>query len=372
MQDFENIPFYRNVLPLVFLVPFLVSFSFTPSWTSYPIVLLIGFMCKTEFSFRGQNGLVGAILFILLSSIFRYNQYSINMLKDLGLMSIGIMPFLLNSQFYVDIKRLNIWLFYGFFIAAGASLAGFRFDSEAFINSSFGIELGALCYTYSLLAIYWFQKGEKSWFILNCILTVLSGKRIAFVSVIACVIIHSFFRNKDGVISSWLKFLIILFAVVYLFFTFFFTYGFLDDYIYDLTGKSADSFTMGRQQLYAITFSMLDLPNLWGLGPGNTVETIKTLYGVGGRMHNDYLKIFAENGAILYPVFFFILLRKLEYKQLPTMCFILAVFLTTNTFIYVYMLFLYGVFLDSDKYFYYNNDSTPIFLQLFRVIKWND
>lgn len=355
MQESNNTR-HKNITILVFLVPFLVSLPFTPSWTSYPVVILIALLCKTRISLKEQNGLVMAITLILVTSIFRQSQYSVNMLKDLGLMAIGIMPFLFKSQFTINASHLNWMLIGGFFVSAGANLAGFRMDTEAFIESTFGIELGALCYTFSLLAIFWLQKGGKTWFLINCILAILCGKRIAFVSIMACALIHLFFRKKNGEVPIWVKILIMGFAVAYLFFTYYFTYGYFDDIIFETTGKSADAFTMGRQQLYHIAFSMIELPNIWGIGPGNTVETIKTLFGVGGRMHNDYLKIFTENGLILYFGFFIVLLRKMEYKQLPTLCFILAIFLTTNTLIYVYMLFLYGVFLDSDKYFMSNNN----------------
>lgn len=345
----------KNITTSVFLVPFLVSLPLTPSWTSYPIVLLIALLCRTRISLKEQNGLVIAIMLLLVTSIFRPSQYSVNMAKDLGLMIIGIMPFLFKSQFEINASRLNWLLIGGFFISAGANIAGYRMDTDAFIESTFGIELGALCYTFSLLALYWLKKGGRIWFIINCLLAILCGKRIAFASIVVCALIHIIFRKKEGEVPIWLKILIMGVTIIVLLFTYFFTYGYLDDVIFDTTGKSADAFTMGRQQLYSIAFSMIELPNLWGIGPGNTVETIKNLYGVGGRMHNDFLKIFTENGIILYLVFFYILIRKLKYKQLPTLCLIMSLFLTTNTLIYVYMLFLYVIFLDSDKYIISSN-----------------
>ena len=69
-------------------------------------------------------------------------------------------------------------------------------------------------------------------------------------------------------------------------------------------------------------------------------------------MHNDILKVYSENGFFIFLGFLWFMLRRLNYKQLPLLIFILFVFCTTNTFIYVYMIFMYVLFLEADQYIY--------------------
>lgn len=70
-----------------------------------------------------------------------------------------------------------------------------------------------------------------------------------------------------------------------------------------------NQFTMGRYELYntAINRSnILEGANfIWGIGNGNVLPLLE-----GARLHNDVLKIFIENGLVVFVLFFVILYQK--------------------------------------------------------------
>lgn len=341
---------------LVALIPFLVDSHIFPSKSSYFPVLIITLLAHRKFGVINNEGFVQAMFLLAFTGLLRFTQFSIPLLKDVGLMLIGILPFLFNSSFKVEARTLNRWIIYGFLFAVGTSVFSFHVSVSDFINSTFGVERGASTYTFGLFAIYWTQKKNYKWMAINCFFMLLGGKRIAMASILICLLFAMLLKEKEG--EAKLIWKILLFYIVYLYLriTFNFAHHAYDSMILDYTDKSADAFTLGRQQLYSAVIKMIPAKNYWGIGPGNTVEPLNAIVGLP-RMHNDFLKIFAENGMFLFCGYFYLLLRKIRYRQIPTLLFIFALFTATNTLIYVYMLFMYCVFMDPDKYLYDINDS---------------
>ena len=341
----------NKYLILLALIPFLVDFRMTPSWSCYPLVILIGIMGRTKLGVKNMEGLIQALFLIVVTGIFRYEQYSIPLVKDLGLIAIGIMPFLFNVSFKVNIRHFNVLLIIGFLLAVWSSLFNFQLSWDNFINSAFGVERGAFTYTFGLAALYWCRRKEYRWTAINVFFMLIGGKRIAMVAIVICVVVDYYLHRKKGNAPIWVKFSIFGGVVLFLYITFQYTHHVYDIFILSHTGKSADAFMMGRQQLYEVIVSMIPKPNYWGVGPGNTLDTLREALGQP-RMHNDFLKIYAENGVILFCLFFYLVLRKLKWEQVPTLLFIFALYTTTNTMIYIYMIFMYGLFLRPEDYFY--------------------
>ena len=111
----------------VALIPFLVDFRYTPSWTTYPVVLLIAIMGRRKIDLLHMEGLMQALFLIVVTGMIRYKQYSIPLFKDIGLLGIGLMPFLLNAAFRINIRKLNVLFIIGFIIATGSTLFNFQF-----------------------------------------------------------------------------------------------------------------------------------------------------------------------------------------------------------------------------------------------------
>ena len=351
---------------LIALIPFLVDVRGVPSMASYPIVVLIALFSLTKFKLNKENSFAMAVLLLVCTSLFRWNQFTPRFFKDIGLMAIGISPFIFKNHFRVEAKSLNILIIIGFLFAVSSDLIYFKFSINNFINSTFGIEKGASTYTLGLFSIFWMKNKKWKWALTNVFIMFLGGKRIAMVGIIFCLVLSFYLWNKKG--KAYFLWKIGLFAIViwYMKFSYDFAHGTFNDIIFKYTGKSADAFAMGRQQLFSAAFEFISFPNLWGEGPGNLYTYLGNLFGIP-HVHNDFLKIYADNGLIIGLVWLWTWLRKIRYEQIATIFFIFALFCTTNCLIYVYMLFMFCFFLESDKYMYIGKILLPENMHMKRV-----
>ena len=336
---------------LIALIPFLVDSHLVPSWASYLVVIALALMTIRNYEPFQHNGLVCGYILVIVTSVFRLQQYSFDMVKDVGLMAIGILPFLAKNNLRVEARGLNLLFMAGFMFLVGTRFLSFNLSIRTFIVSHFGIEMGAYTYTLGLFAVYWMVRDYKRWALLNLVLMFLGGKRIAMAAGIICMLIAFYYRYKEGEVRKLWKLLIAAGCVLYLYISWRFARGAYNDIILEYTEKSADAFALGRQQLFRAVYNIMPDPNLWGVGPGNTCDYLQNTVGLK-RMHNDILKVYSENGIFISIGFLLFLLRKLNYKKLPLLIFIMFVYCTTNTFIYVYMIFMYVLFLEADQYIY--------------------
>ena len=347
----------KVVFVVLVLLPCLFDMGM-PSFISYCLIICIGLLCSSGFKFPNKP-FVNAIMLIVLSALFRFNQYSGYLFKDIGLMIIGVFPLLMKDKFKINIINFNVCIVIAFILVAGVSLFKVSFSLEAFLHSDTGIELGTFAYLFAFLAIYWTNRSNK-WVIINMVCSVLCGKRIATLSIVFCVLAAYLLRGKDGYASKKLKLLMFGGCTAYLFISYLFVSGYFDDIIFQFTGLSPDAFTMGRQVLYSAVFEKIPDPNLWGLGPGNTIDIINYAQSSDTRMHNDFLKIYSENGIFMYCAFFYFLLKRLTISQIPTLLMIFAIFMTTNSLVYSVHLFFYCIFLYHKDFIRYTHNKKAI------------
>lgn len=336
---------------LIALIPFLVDFPGIPAWSTYPVVILFATLTIKRAEIDYNNVFAVAMLLLVVTGLFRIEQYNINLFKDLGLMAIGISPFVLKNEFKVEARSLNVLILIGFVISIYRSIFNFTFSLHNFINSTFGIERGASTYVLGLFSIYWMMNKNLKWSIINFCFMFLGGKRIAMASIGICLLAAVYFRSKEDEAKLLWKIVLAFGVLAWLKLSDLYVKGEFNKQILEYTEKSADAFFMGRQHLWTAAYSIMPDPNYWGVGPGGTIDICKSLVGIP-RIHNDFLKIYIENGLIIGVAWLYILLRKLKARQIPTLLFIFALFTTSNTMIYVYMLFMFCMFLYPDKYFY--------------------
>lgn len=334
---------------LVSFIPFFVDCPFTSSQLSYVVVIIIGILAYQKICISKMVGFAQAILFLIITALFRTNQYNTFFFKDLGLMFLGVFPFIFNPKFKINTRALNILMFIGFVISIWSNFFEFKISKDSFLESDFGIEIGAYTYTFGLLILYWIQKKNFVWALINLPFLFLGGKRIAMISIIICVCLGFLLLRRKGKVPFFIKSLFLVSVLLLLYFIYQFSMNKYDDFIMNYFGISADALVMGRQQFYAVIFSIIQEPNYWGIGPGNTIIPLYSEFEET-RIHNDFLKIYAENGICIYLCFFFLFFRDMKWEQIPTIIFILSLFMTTNTLIYVYMIFMYCLFLSSNNY----------------------
>ena len=343
---------------LIALIPFLVDVRGVPAWASYPVVILIAFLCLMGPELNKRNSFAMAVLMLILTALFRWEQFSPRLFKDIGLMAMGVSPFIFKNHFRVEAKSLNLLMIIGFYITISSDIVNYKLSVENFINSTFGIERGAFTYSLGLFSLYWMKHGNLKWAAINFFLMLLGGKRVAMVGAAVCILLSFLLWKKKGETPVLVKIGLAAAAILYLKFSYDFATGVYDDIILAYTEKSADAFAMGRQQLYSKAFEFITFPNIWGEGPGNLYTFLEMKLNMG-PVHNDFLKIYVDDGVILGLVWLWIWLSKLKYDQLPTVVFMFALFCTTNTLIYVYMLFMFCLFLDSEKYIYIGEILVP-------------
>lgn len=142
--------------------------------------------------------------------------------------------------------------------------------------------------------------------------------------------------------------------IAYLLVTFLIISDFFSNFIDDITGMPINQFTMGRYELYntAINRSnILEGANfIWGIGNGNVLPLLE-----GARLHNDVLKIFIENGLVVFVLFFVILYQKKWYFAWGFIFVQNVLFFTDNTLIYVPVIFATCLFIDLIKEDYLAN-----------------
>lgn len=335
---------------LLFLIPFIIDNGLN-SYICYSIILLLVLLTKKGgfIRIRELNGFILSILLIVFTNIFRFEQYTTLLFKDIGLMLIGISPFLFRSKMSLNQNKFNILILFGLLLTIGAGLGDFHLSVQSFIFSDFGIELGTYAYILGMFALVAYRNKNYRLFFIDFIALFICGKRIAMLAIIVCVISETVFKYKNGDIGLKLRSVIIGGVFVFLFFVWLFTEGVFDELIFNYTGLSANAFTMGRQTLYYSIHEHFGIFNLLGIGAGNTIPLVNSLTE-DTRLHNDFLKIFVENGLVIFIFYLSLLVKSIKFENLSIYLFIFMIFLTTNTFIYAYMLCYYCIFIDSEKY----------------------
>ena len=126
-----------------------------------------------------------------------------------------------------------------------------------------------------------------------------------------------------------------------------FVTGYFDDIIGEITGLSVNQVTMGRQGLYS---GAMDVKSqnivsivMYGIGLGNISTFINS---DGELLHNDVLRIFIENGLLVFSLFFLCLYKKLDLKEKGVIIVLNVLFLTDNTFFYPPVIFTLFLMLD--------------------------
>lgn len=337
------------ILPVIFLsLPFLLVELHIPhaTYLSYLIIILFTLVYGSKIQISNYPGIVSAYIILIITSLFRIDQYSIFMLLDVGLLIVGCLPFLFCSRFKVNAKTLNIVLIILFFLSYGNSLFSVHVDTESLMNSDIGLESMYLSFVIPLFAVYWYEKKQKKLCLINFFLGIVAGKRIVMLATILALLLMKFFRDKEKKQSIVLLTLELSAIILSILVVIAFVEGYFDGIIYEWTGLPADHFTMGRKTLYSFVIGGQDNFTMWGIGMGNTKELLMM-----GRLHNDILRIYVENGALVFFVFFFVMLKNVELRDLPYYLYILIVFLTDNTLIYAPIQVIYILFISRRKHF---------------------
>lgn len=266
-------------------------------------------------------------------------------LKDLYFTLTGV-----SLAFLIDIPRIGLWRLFLillgcmmiFFLLFGDFKAGFDFD----ISKSQSSFEGSFSFMFGLLAP--FALLEKRYRLVVCclLMTVLSLKRIAVVATIfACVFVLLGEKRAQRILNPPVM---IILNGLFLITILLYGYGFFDSWITELTGQSANQFGQGRRALLSLPateiFSHPEQFIFFGQGPGATYVLANKavgLYGTAQRLHSDILKLFYEYGIFFSCFFIWLMYSVKNFSTRIAFLFMNVLFLTDNTLIYAFMLFLF-------------------------------
>ncbi|MBC9825916.1 hypothetical protein [Carnobacterium inhibens] len=203
-----------------------------------------------------------------------------------------------NHSFYFN--SLNIMLIIDFLIRFSSELSIESINSISFINSTSPFESELADFFLILLFYRLFIKKNRLLVIINCVLCILSFKRMHLMFIIIFFIITLIKNNKNIIINKYIfklfEFLIVLAPIVIIMLL----SNNFDLWFYNNFGISFNQFTLGRFNLLQ---TVIDYNGTFdGLGTVN--ELIAAKYSNINNLHNDSVRLVYEVSLIGY--FFYV------------------------------------------------------------------
>lgn len=247
------------------------------------------------------------------------------------------------------VPRLKLWtlfqlLFGGavIYFAIGGKFSGeMAFDiakSESPFESTFG-------FLFGVLAPFALINKQYRLFFLSLLMSMLCLKRIAVLGALVAAAFILLGEKRGRWILNPVVMIPINVVLVALLLGY--GYGSFDYWIYEITGQSANQFGMGRRELLALPateiFAHPELFIVSGMGPGSSYDLAKLSFGSLGKvnLHSDLVKLVYEYGLLFFMVFIGLMYSAKNYFTRVGFIFLNVLFLTDNTLIYYFMLFIF-------------------------------
>ena len=274
--------------------------------------------------------------------------------QDLYLMLMGLSPFMFGYRYNFSWNQITLATVVATVIhivltkLAGGGFGPIEFDP---LNSRSSFE-GTTSFVFGLLAVW--AALDRRWrhALFALVLCILTLKRIVVLAAFVTILLSVAMPRR------WLDLLLrpvpmILLNALFLAIVIGYTQGHFDRYISAYSGQSANQLGMGRQMLYRYPVEQL-LAHPWqsifiGVGPGGIYDLIKGGWSflAKSNLHNDSLKILVEYGGVVWVAFFTALYYQRELRIRVVMLFLNIIFLTDNSLIYSYVIFVTGLALMS-------------------------
>jgi hypothetical protein len=291
-------------------------------------------------AFKTYSVIYPFLLLCLFYTLFIWN-YNFFLFVDLIIILGAVLPFIFSKKIEINLYIVNVLLFVCFFISAGFSFK-LDFSYETFLLSTTSeAEGNILPFLFGLLTVFFFTQKDYLFTILNMAFVILSFKRIVFLAVCVVLLFQFFKLNK----YRYIAFILILFNLLWLYFSHFITTELANDICKEVTGLSIGQLTQGRIVRYDYIWDKFaEYPlqhSMFGMGVGQVRVFIKQFfYGESLQLHNDIVKLFVDFGIIVFLTFFTFLYRK-NHTFISLTILLNCFFLTDNVLIYEPVLFLY-------------------------------
>lgn len=245
------------------------------------------------------------IVYALVNS-FQINVYGV---KDIYFILSGLLFFILYRREWVNLEFVNIILILSYLILNNQNF-NFAFNNFSLrYSTSFVIMEDNFSSIIGLFSIVTLIKKKWYLFFLNVLFMLIDMKRIVILSLIVVMLVMLFPKNIKRIVLNP-KFMVLMnvFIIILLFG---FSLGSLDDFVFSTFGMSPQWLSMGRNNLYkgVVTETMNNFYKtiIFGNGIGSAYQASINYLGYYTNLHSDILKIFFENGLIVFILFFYAL-----------------------------------------------------------------
>lgn len=302
--------------------------------------------------------------FVILSK----NDFHIRVISNISFIFIPIITIFFISKFYNSellsnefyLKKIFLYLVCFFIISKITLLksivSSLNFNSllSSLYSSSFQGE-STLAFVFGLFTIFFLVKKEKKFFYISLLFSLISFKRIVLIALVLIIILFPLIKviwkkynvtyNKKAKIIIPILLVIINFSLVHFYRNF--AYGEFDQTITEITGKSANFLSMGRQYFFRTLFDHYGGTPWLGIGIGRLDEFLHTEIIVINNLHSDILKNYFEFGVISFAfwLFFIYYISIFSIEVFLLTIYMNIVFITDNVFIYFTVLFFYYLFI---------------------------
>ncbi|WP_155847100.1 hypothetical protein [Algoriphagus marincola] len=344
---FNFILYFYIVYVFTSNIPFIeLSFTYFKYLKYLSFLFFIFYIINFRISKR-LNFFVFPFIILVFSSLFRFNQFSIQAFFNVIFYLTGIVLFL-------DKKHLQFPVYNAFYLSVFMALIFLIFSPDLFSVISFRYFIdppdmpASLSYIFGFLSLIFLLEKKYSYYVVSILFMIVFPKRLIIYStiIVSLICLFPFFFRK--ILSN--KYFLIYLNLVYLIFTIFLANGFFNEYIIQNTGLQPGHFTSGRTSLYNFTLIKSQIFEnfnwIWGLGEGYTVNLLKGNFGGIYLLHNDIFKILIEHGLIILILFSFFLYRNGCIKQKIIILFYNFLLFADNTLIYSFSYIFYFIALS--------------------------
>jgi hypothetical protein len=208
-----------------------------------------------------------------------------------------------------------------------------------------------LPFFFGLFFLFFLLRKNYIFALINLIFIILSFKRIVFVGILLCTLLYLLPQRLKKLLINRVNLIVFNLLVIVLFF--FLSNGFFDEIVREITGLSIGHFTQGRSTFFTLVYPDLiaikEQVVFFGIGQGNLLEILYENLGVRSLFHNDVFKLFAENGLLVFILFFHFLFKNKTNNQLILCVFFNLLLITDNVLTYAPVLLLFLIIIDHLK-----------------------
>lgn len=276
------------------------------------------------------------------------------------------------------LSNLIWYLFFGFsgiyfveLVVKDVSLSDILsvFESNIVVESEYETE-SVLSLLMGFFFLYFWHFGNKKMALIAFILTIAGAKRIAIVGTVVAFIFYMlyplFLKLK---IRPTTKLVPVAFIgiglLICIFWDLVLSHQF-DDLIFEVTGKSANAFFMGRLGRFDNMFYYLEdrsLGNtLFGYGIGHIENILYYMMNFPKPLHNDFYRLYLEGGFILFSIWLFLIGKYCFKDRLSFSITILLLVLmqTDNVFTYDFIMYTYYIMFHISLKTSFQNQSLKV------------